>query len=287
MARRNKIAEQLPSISVRKSELGACGGGSVIGRHDSLIVRWDQMLSLPGQHLSVFSKLSLTVRIRSVRPTSVYGSQMSKYALWVAVAFKVVVVGCIIYALTHQDLPQFQNKGLAARSIGYPLICLIVPAIWAALRVRRGSYPFPAVIDALVTLPFMLDLLGNVANLYDSVGWFDDVLHFINWIPLVTAFGLAISKLNLGRMNVFALCVGFGSVTHTSWEISEYFGFINQNPSELVGIYKDTIGDLALSLTGSTVAAFLVSRGLWSFTSHGDASLDSKKSAEVANKASQ
>jgi hypothetical protein len=52
-------------------------------------------------------------------------------------------------------------------------------------------------------------------------------------------------------------------VTHILWEIAEYTAFIKGNPSELATAYKDTIGDLGLSLTGSVTGAVLVSTVLW------------------------
>ena len=61
-------------------------------------------------------------------------------------------------------------------------------------------------------------------------------------------------------LNTFALAVGFGAVTAVLWEFGEYFAFIRDSP-ELDTAYTDTLGDLALGLAGSTVAA-LVTAGL-------------------------
>jgi hypothetical protein len=55
-------------------------------------------------------------------------------------------------------------------------------------------------------------------------------------------------------MELFALVVGFGGVTAILWEIGEYFAFIRNSP-ELATAYRDTLGDLALGLSGSTVTA--------------------------------
>jgi len=43
-------------------------------------------------------------------------------------------------------------------------------------------------------------------------------------------------------------------VTAILWEIGEYFAFI-RNSSELSTAYTDTLGDMALGLSGSTLAA--------------------------------
>ena len=46
-------------------------------------------------------------------------------------------------------------------------------------------------------------------------------------------------------------------MTAITWELLEYFAFI-RNSSELATAYTDTLGDLALGLTGSVVSALTV-----------------------------
>ena len=50
-----------------------------------------------------------------------------------------------------------------------------------------------------------------------------------------------------------AYVIGFGATTAILWEIAEYVAFI-RNSAELDTAYVDTLGDLALGLTGSIVA---------------------------------
>jgi hypothetical protein len=69
-------------------------------------------------------------------------------------------------------------------------------------------------------------------------------------------------RLPVGRLNAFALAVGFGGVTAVLWEFAEYFTFIRNSP-ELRAAYTDTLGDLALGLTGSVLAAGLTVTLLW------------------------
>lgn len=49
------------------------------------------------------------------------------------------------------------------------------------------------------------------------------------------------------------LCIGFGATTAVLWEIGEYGVFV-LNTLERLTLYRDTIGDLTLGLTGSIVA---------------------------------
>jgi hypothetical protein len=48
--------------------------------------------------------------------------------------------------------------------------------------------------------------------------------------------------------------VGFGATTAVLWEFAEYWTFIRES-EELETAYTDTLGDLALGLSGSIVAA--------------------------------
>jgi hypothetical protein len=66
----------------------------------------------------------------------------------------------------------------------------------------------------------------------------------------------------VGRWEAFGLAVGFGCVTAVLWEFAEYFAFIRNSP-ELRTAYTDTLGDLALGLAGSTLAAALTVTVLW------------------------
>ena len=61
----------------------------------------------------------------------------------------------------------------------------------------------------------------------------------------------------MGRLNRFALGVGFGAVTAIGWELAEYITFIKDSP-ELATAYTDTLGDLLLGTTGAIIASALV-----------------------------
>lgn len=168
----------------------------------------------------------------------------------------------LLHALVYADLPQYQNKGMFWRILIFPLFALLVPLIYFFSRSKR---PYPHLIDLLVVLPFLIDTAGNTANLYDSVDWWDDIMHFVTWVPWVLAFGLTVRLLNnkLGRLNVAMLTLGFGAVTHIIWELLEYVSFITSNPNEMNTAYRDTMGDFVFSLCGSIFGAILVSTVLW------------------------
>ena len=174
--------------------------------------------------------------------------------LGIDAAVKAGTIALLALALLAPDLPQFQGKAFAGRAIAYPIALAVVPLAWWLFG--RGRIPFPIATDILLGLPFLIDMAGNALNLYDTIEWWDDANHFVNWALLTAAFGQFLLRLPLGVLNTFALCVGFGAVTAVLWEFGEYFAFIRDSP-ELATAYTDTLGDLALGLAGSTTAALI------------------------------
>jgi hypothetical protein len=187
---------------------------------------------------------------------------MVRPAFWIDVALKAVLIGQLAVAVAWPDLPQFEGKAFAGRAIAYPVAVLLVPAVWWLLR-RRRRIQFPYALDILWTLPFLIDVTGNTADLYDTISWWDDANHFVNWGILVAAFGQLLIRLPIGRLEAAALAIGFGAVTALLWEFGEYLTFIRFNEEEFRTAYTDTLGDLALGLGGSVVAAVLIVTVLW------------------------
>jgi hypothetical protein len=182
-------------------------------------------------------------------------------AFWVDVAVKAALVGLLAFAVARPDLPQFDGKAMVGRALTYPIAALIVPVSWWLFsRSRRRDYPYA--LDVLLVLPFLIDVAGNAANLYDTISWWDDANHFVNWAILVSAFGQLLIRLPLERWAAAGLAVGFGAVTAVLWEFAEYYTFIRNSP-ELRTAYTDTLGDLALGLTGSVLAAAVTITVVW------------------------
>src|SRR6266545_5211017 len=186
---------------------------------------------------------------------------MVRPAFWIDVAIKAALIGQLAVAVAWPDLPQFEGKAFAGRAIAYPIAVLLVPAIWWLLR-RRRRIQFPYALDILWTLPFLIDVSGNTADLYDTIGWWDDANHFVNWGILVAAFGQLLIRLPLERWAAAGLAIGFGAVTAVLWEFAEYYTFIRNSP-EVRTAYTDTLGDLALGLAGSVIAATFTVTVLW------------------------
>lgn len=179
---------------------------------------------------------------------------------------KVALIALLLFALTHPGWERFADKAMGARAVAYPLAVLLVPAIWAVRRRlgrRTGDYPWD--VDAMLVAPFVIDVGGNALDLYDTVLWFDDACHFVNWALLGGAVGMALRR--AGTLPPWALalsCAGVGAIIAICWEIAEYGAFILDTP-ETVGIYRDTLGDETLGMTGATLAGILIAfrHGRW------------------------
>ncbi|MEE3142141.1 MAG: hypothetical protein VX307_06060 [Chloroflexota bacterium] len=177
-------------------------------------------------------------------------TNLGKYsaAFWLDIAVKAALV-CLLAFGAFSGLQQFEGKAFVWRLTTYPIAALIIPVIWA-VRGRKPGYLYSA--DILLTLPFLIDTVGNALDFYDTIEWWDDANHLVNWALLSGAMG-AIWRPRFSSWTTLGLVVGFGAATAILWEIAEYLAFIRNSP-ELATAYQDTLGDMALGLTGSFLA---------------------------------
>ena len=181
---------------------------------------------------------------------------------------KVLLAGLLLFSVTHTGWARFADKAMVARAVLYPVLVALVPAVWwwragAARREAKEPPAYPGAAAFLFTLPFVVDIAGNALDLYDRVDHFDDFCHFANWALMCSALGVLLLRLRgLPAWAVGGLCVGFGAVVAIAWEIAEYQTFILDTP-EASTAYRDTIGDLALGLSGSVTAGLAFA--IWTF----------------------
>ena len=180
------------------------------------------------------------------------GPTKSAAARWANIAIKVALVGLLAFG-AFSGLQQFEGKAFLWRLLTYPAAAVVVPIVWF---LRYREHPYPLLADALLTLPFLVDTAGNALDLYDTVWWWDDANHLVNWGLLSGAVGALCWRVKADPWHTLAFVVGFGAVTAILWELAEYFAFIRNSP-ELDTAYTDTLGDLILGLTGSTVAGIV------------------------------
>jgi len=171
------------------------------------------------------------------------------------VTAKALLVLLLALALAYPELGNMQDKAAGLRAVSYPMLAFTVPVIWYLHWRDRASFPWLA--DLLVTITCFTDTLGNRMDLYDTVVWFDDWMHFMN-TGLLTA---AVILLTLPRTSSLGAtlerALAFGVTAAVAWELAEYFAFISKS-AERHSAYTDTLGDLALGSLGAVVAAILI-----------------------------
>jgi hypothetical protein len=180
---------------------------------------------------------------------------------WLAGAVFVATTAQLLVGAVASGLPQFEGKGFGARLVAYPLLMLLVPALWVIVgRVRGRPRPVPWAACALLMTPFLVDVTGNTLDLYDSVGWWDDANHFVNWFLLCAGIGLLLLRLVKASAGVVGwLVVGIGALLAILWELAEWYTFIRHG-TELTTAYEDTLGDEVLGSLGAALAAVVVWR---------------------------
>jgi len=172
-----------------------------------------------------------------------------------------LTTGQLAVATFVPNLPQFEGKAFGARLVVYPLMMTFVPFLWWVVNRRRTpENPLPWSAFALIMLPFFIDVTGNTLDLYDTVVWWDDFNHFVNWLFLLWGCGLLIAHANVSPRWVLILAVtGLGAILAVAWELGEWYTFIRRG-KELSTAYEDTLGDEALGTLGGLFAAFIVAR---------------------------
>jgi hypothetical protein len=171
------------------------------------------------------------------------------WVLWLDVAFKLALVGLLAFG-AFSGLEQFEGKAFGWRLVFYPLAAIIVPLGWWLAGKPR---PYPYALDILLVSPFLVDVVGNALDLYDTISWWDDLNHFVNWALLSLAVGQLILRFELPRFAIFVMVVGVGATAAILWELGEYIAFIRDS-EEYDTAYTDTLGDMMLGLGGSIVA---------------------------------
>ena len=177
----------------------------------------------------------------------------------IAVVLFVLTVGQLAVATFVPGLPQFEGKAFGSRLLAYPLLMAAPVVAWWLLSRRGGSSrPLPWAAFAFLAAPFLVDVTGNSLDLYDSILWWDDVNHFVNWLLLGLGIGLMLRRAEVRPTWVLGVAVaGLGAVLAILWELAEWWLFIRHG-TELDTAYTDTLGDEALGMLGAAVAGVVL-----------------------------
>lgn len=173
------------------------------------------------------------------------------------VAVKVATMALLVWAVANPELPQFTGKAFTGRAVAYPIALLLLPLGWWLFGRSRVAYP--VVADILFGLPFLIDVAGNALDLYDTIDWWDDANHFVNWGLHTSAVALLLRAGVWGYWTRVALAFGWAVTSAVLWELAEYVTFVPNSP-EAATAYADTLLDLALGMVGGAIAAVAVGR---------------------------
>jgi hypothetical protein len=165
----------------------------------------------------------------------------------------------LLLAMLQPESGHMEDKAAGLRAVGYPLMSFALPVLWWASWKERSAFPWLA--DLLVTATCFTDVLGNRMDLYDTVVWFDDWMHFVNTGLLAAALLLLTMDRRASRARMVERALAFGATAAIAWELAEYAAFISSS-SEKRFAYADTLGDLFLGTLGAVVAALAVHAAL-------------------------
>ena len=146
-------------------------------------------------------------------------------ALLANTAMKLALLAAVAFMLAHPDLPQFENKSLTLRAVFYPLLALSVPILY---RLRGAQGPYPALLDLAWSFTLTLDIVSNDLHWYGNWKHWDDVVHFVNSIPLaalIIVFLLALERrgrIRLGFWGASAVAIAVYAALHNQWQINEF-----------------------------------------------------------------
>lgn len=180
--------------------------------------------------------------------------------VWLPALVLVATVAQLAVATFVPGIERFEDKAFGARLAAYPVMMLFVPAVWwLVVKRRRPETEPPYVAFALIMLGFLVDTTGNSLDPYDTVVWWDDSNHFVNWFFLLAGLALIIAR-DLRPLWVQVLLVtGLGCLLALGWEIGEWYTFIRHG-TEIDTAYEDTLADMTLGTCGAFLAALLVAR---------------------------
>jgi hypothetical protein len=170
-------------------------------------------------------------------------------ALWTAlVGMKSTILAVAVDAVVNHDAPRYRGKAMRTRAVGYVGAVWVVPLAWRLLP-DRGRYPRG--LDLAVSVPLVLDAVGNARGVYMRAH-VDDVVHLANGAIVAGVAGALFAPRVDERWQAALAGAAFGVVAQTLWEIMEYTAYrLGARGMDLS--YHDTMHDMIESTLGAVL----------------------------------
>lgn len=169
-------------------------------------------------------------------------------------AAKGLLVASLVVVVIDPTWGNLEGKAPVQRALLYPLLAFILAIAWWLLK---PSKPFPWLADFLLTLLGFSDILGNRLNLYDTIWWFDDAIHFVNCGMVAAAVLLLSDTASQSPVRILERAVALPLTGALAWEVWEYLSFVTRSPERFTA-YGDTMGDLVLGWAGAMTAGLMM-----------------------------
>ena len=195
-------------------------------------------------------------RAPAVSPSCIVGTPKARHQLHAIIGTKILLAGLLLTGALFPHVGGFAGKGYAFRLPLFLLPALLVPGI---RRVRGVPTAYPIPLDVALTVPFLLDTVGNAIGGFDRWDNFDKVLHGANWVVLVWGVTAHLARPGRERRLLWVTGAGIGAMAAIGWELAEY-GVMRAGVGGLHLTYVDTLGDLACGTVGGMVGALIAVR---------------------------
>jgi hypothetical protein len=178
------------------------------------------------------------------------GNEGRRAVVWLDVCVKAALAATLVALALAPGLWVYSDRGVAGR-VAASLLALAAVPVWWLLAGRRGSrrrYPFA--LDAVLAVPFLVDLWGSAAGLEELAGG-GSLGHVVDFALLTTAFALGLARTGLAPVGAAVLALGAAAVAAVLWELLEYATFADRTAEHV----EDSFHDLGLAVAASTAAA--------------------------------
>lgn len=151
----------------------------------------------------------------------------------------------LVEVLRNPDDPRFAGKALSVRNLVIVGgLSLLFPAFhFFGKKLPPSGRTYPVWFDNLYLSIFVLDMLGNSLDLYDSYEYFDLLPHFHG------SGAMAVVLRSLTPMSPLS-AAGLANMIHVALEIQEYYTDLLVGTRNVRGTY-DVLNDLAVGLAGT------------------------------------